>query len=151
MDHFILDSAGQSNPNRVSSREDLLDGPHVGPRSRAFVIGAIVGLLILGIVGGGAVTGLVPIADSEKKASQSAQPSDATQKSGGAPARGAAACATCGTVEAVRPVEFENKTVHRITVRMDDGSYRAISQPVAPGIGPGEKVRIVDGAVVAGR
>ena len=40
------------------------------------------------------------------------------------------------------------RIVYRVTIRMDDGSYRAISQPVAPGYGAGEKVRIIDGQVV---
>jgi outer membrane lipoprotein SlyB len=81
-------------------------------------------------------------------------------------------CATCGTVEAVRLFEVQGgdnagvavadnapagreiekqagrKTVYRVTIRMDDGSYRTISQPVAPGYGSGEKVRIIDGSVV---
>jgi outer membrane lipoprotein SlyB len=150
MDHFILDSAGQSSPNVVSRERSYGVSPGRA-RRRPVVLGATAGVLILGLVGAGAIRGLIPTADTRKTASQSARASDAAHQSNGAVARGAAACATCGTVEAVRPVEFEKKTVHRITVRMDDGSYRAISQPLAPGIGPGEKVRIVEGAVVAGR
>ena len=37
---------------------------------------------------------------------------------------------------------------YRITVRMEDGSYRTVSQSVAPAVAVGERVRIVDGAVV---
>jgi outer membrane lipoprotein SlyB len=74
-------------------------------------------------------------------------------------------CDTCGTVEAVRAhvvrsessasgssargVVGRQQTVHRVTIRMDDGSYRTISQPVEPGYSVGEKVRIIDGSVVA--
>jgi outer membrane lipoprotein SlyB len=39
---------------------------------------------------------------------------------------------------------------HRITLRMDDGSYRTVSQFAAPRVAAGERVRIADGAVIAG-
>lgn len=38
---------------------------------------------------------------------------------------------------------------YRVTVRMDDGSFRTVSQSTAPAVAVGERVRIVDGAVVA--
>jgi outer membrane lipoprotein SlyB len=38
--------------------------------------------------------------------------------------------------------------VYRVTVRLDDGSYRTLSQAAPPSIVVGGKVRIVDGAVV---
>jgi len=66
-------------------------------------------------------------------------------------------CTTCGIVESVRAFEVRGeaagagKTVHRVTIRMDDGSYRTISHPVAPGYSVGEKVRIIDGSVVPRR
>lgn len=40
-------------------------------------------------------------------------------------------------------------TVYRITVRMDDGTTRTLTQETPPGFGIGEKVRIVDGRLVA--
>jgi outer membrane lipoprotein SlyB len=40
-------------------------------------------------------------------------------------------------------------TVYRITVRMDDGTTRTLTQEAPPGFGIGEKVRIVDGRLVA--
>lgn len=72
-------------------------------------------------------------------------------------------CATCGTVEAIRTVELRGdgagaqeldqhlskRVAYRVTVRLDDGSYRTLSQPTPPAIAVGGKVRIVDGAVVA--
>ena len=72
-------------------------------------------------------------------------------------------CATCGTVEAIRTVELRGdaaggqeldqhlskRVAYRVTVRLDDGSYRTLSQTTTPAIGVGGKVRIVDGAVVA--
>jgi outer membrane lipoprotein SlyB len=38
---------------------------------------------------------------------------------------------------------------YRVTVRMDDGSFRTLSQPSAPAFAVGERVRVVDGAVIA--
>jgi outer membrane lipoprotein SlyB len=38
---------------------------------------------------------------------------------------------------------------YRITVRMDDGSFRTVSQPNSPAVTVGERVRVVDGAVIA--
>jgi len=38
---------------------------------------------------------------------------------------------------------------YRVKVRMDDGSYRAVSQIGAPAVEVGERVRIVNGAVIA--
>ncbi|MFA5915031.1 MAG: glycine zipper 2TM domain-containing protein [Burkholderiales bacterium] len=38
---------------------------------------------------------------------------------------------------------------YRVTVHMDDGSFRTVSQPNAPAVTVGERVRVVDGAVVA--
>jgi outer membrane lipoprotein SlyB len=39
--------------------------------------------------------------------------------------------------------------VYEITVRMEDGSYRTITQPTEPAFRPGDKVKLVDGNVVA--
>jgi outer membrane lipoprotein SlyB len=38
---------------------------------------------------------------------------------------------------------------YRVTVHMDDGSFRTVSQPYAPAVTVGERVRVVDGTVVA--
>ena len=38
---------------------------------------------------------------------------------------------------------------YRVKVRMDDGTFRAVSQIGAPAVEIGERVRIVDGAVIA--
>ena len=37
---------------------------------------------------------------------------------------------------------------YRVTVRMDDGSYRTVSQAAVPSVGVGERVRVVNGAVL---
>ena len=38
---------------------------------------------------------------------------------------------------------------YRVTVHMDDGSIRTVSQPSAPAVTVGERVRVVDGTVIA--
>ena len=38
---------------------------------------------------------------------------------------------------------------YRVTVRMDDGSFRTVSQSSAPAAAVGEHVRVVDGIVIA--
>lgn len=38
---------------------------------------------------------------------------------------------------------------YRVTVRMDDGSFRTVSQSSAPAVAVGERVRVVNGSVVA--
>jgi hypothetical protein len=85
--------------------------------------------------------------------------------------RARADCGNCGVVESIRAVEARpasgtgvrlvaanpapapsverGPTSYRITVRMDDGSYRTLSQPVPPTFSPGAQVRVADGAVVA--
>ncbi|HSD62010.1 MAG TPA: glycine zipper 2TM domain-containing protein [Burkholderiales bacterium] len=42
-----------------------------------------------------------------------------------------------------------SQNAYRITVRMEDGTYRTVTQRNAPGYGVGERVKLVDGAIVA--
>lgn len=78
-------------------------------------------------------------------------------------------CAVCGVVEAIRPYEIRStsaarggedaqeagnaalvpRTAYRVTVRMEDGSYRTLSQPTRPMFKSGDRVRIADGALLA--
>jgi|APFre7841882724_1041349.scaffolds.fasta_scaffold00152_18 hypothetical protein len=70
-------------------------------------------------------------------------------------------CVVCGVVEAVRPHETRvprdaansgasaARTAWRVTVRMEDGSYRTLSQADPPAFRPGDRVRITDGAIAA--
>lgn len=44
---------------------------------------------------------------------------------------------------------MHRQTVYRITVRMDDGSFRTISQSHVPSVADGDKVRVVNGSVSA--
>jgi outer membrane lipoprotein SlyB len=38
---------------------------------------------------------------------------------------------------------------YRVTVRMDDGSFRTVSQATAPAVAVGDRVRIANGALAA--
>jgi hypothetical protein len=44
----------------------------------------------------------------------------------------------------------KRRFVYRVTVRMDDGSYRTLSQGAEPTFRPGDKVRLQQGALVGG-
>jgi len=154
MEHYILDRPPHGGVRREAHegpRGAVSWGSHRAWRRRTRVLGAVAGVMILSLAGAGAMTWLFPAGRSESATSRPAPPISDTRKQAPPAARAVDACASCGTVETVRPVEGRGKAVYRVTVRMDDGTYRAISQPVAPGIGPGEKVQIVDGAVVPGR
>ncbi|MCG6874400.1 MAG: hypothetical protein LJE97_04850 [Betaproteobacteria bacterium] len=126
------------------------------------VLGVAAAVIIVSLVAIGALSGILPLAKSTKTQESlepAANPVEAAVKaarptSTPEPAAATQLCATCGTVESVRAFEVRGagtggaQTVYRVTVRMEDGSYRTISHPVAPGYGTGEKVRIIDGSVV---
>lgn len=44
---------------------------------------------------------------------------------------------------------MNRRHAYRVTVRMDDGSYRAVSLSAPPSASVGDKVRVIDGALVA--
>ncbi len=107
-------------------------------------------LLIVGtvaLIGVAIFAGLVPTRKAEKSEA-------APAKVPGRDSHRASSCANCGTVEAIRTVvvavgpEGAKRTVYRITVRMDDGSYRTLSQAPPPSVAVGEAVRVMDGAIV---
>lgn len=153
MEWIVPDGAAPGDPSGVPrSARSALRGM---ARRHPLALGAA-GAVILGLAGVALMAGPFPASDPGKAPGHAA--TDAAAPPGERPdhastAQGVrvAGCVTCGTVESVRAVEAQERTVYRVTVRMDDGSYRAISQPIAPGIGAGEKVRIVDSALLAGR
>jgi L-serine deaminase len=113
-------------------------------RPHLLIVGAVASMALVGVA---AVVGLGPSRSTEKPEAASAKESDA------GPRRAlGATCANCGTVEAIRTVtvaaDGAKRTVYRITVRMDDGSFRTLSQATPPSVAVGEAVRITDGAVV---
>jgi outer membrane lipoprotein SlyB len=157
------------------------------------VAGATASVLILSLVGVGAVTGVLPNALSQRH-------SDTPPMHDGAGYRPiAGGCAICGTVDAIRAVqvtdeatdlgadaggltgpvaghqlgggngnsvmtilgaaggslagnEIENNAkrqyAYRVTIRMDDGSFRTVSLSSAPAFSVGDKVRVVEGRLV---
>ena len=131
-------------------------------RTNPVVVGAAASAIVVSLVGIGTLAGLLPFASSERsralpeRAAKSAEAVGEAPRTAPRPDRIGATqlCAKCGVVESVRAfgvkgeVGDRDETVYRVTIRMDDGSYRTISHPVAPGYSIGEKVRIIDGAVI---
>ena len=116
-------------------------------RPHLLIVGAVASVALVGVA---ALVGLAPSRSAEQPEAAPAKEPDA------GPRRAlGAACANCGTVEAIRTVAWSRarptaakRTVYRITVRMDDGSFRTLSQATPPSVAVGEAVRITDGAVV---
>ena len=115
-------------------------------RPRLLVVGAVASVALVGLAA------LVTFAPSRNAVEAEAAPAKAPDA--GPRRAGSAACASCGTVETIRTVavtggaDGAKRTVYRITVRMDDGSFRTLSQASPPSVAVGEAVRINDGAVV---
>jgi hypothetical protein len=61
-------------------------------------------------------------------------------------------CANCGVVDSITMYEnkknFDKTVTHQVKVRMDNGTYRVVSQQDQPVFQVGEKVKIIDGIVV---
>ena len=61
-------------------------------------------------------------------------------------------CANCGVVDSITMHEVKknlNKTVtHQVKVRMDNGTYRVVSQQDQPVFHVGDKVKIINGVIV---
>jgi outer membrane lipoprotein SlyB len=153
-----------------------------GTRASPLIAIAVVSVMVLGVIGVAAVTGVLPNGTSQDLASSARI--DAPRTDAGAPSR-AVACALCGTVEAIRIVEVVDEAggatladagrdggatilgssgsaasgneiaqgarrryAYRVTVRMDDGSYRTVSLAAPPALAVGDKVRVVEGKLV---
>ena len=125
----------------------------MGYRNYPLVIAAGIAVLLFSLVGAAAVTGLLPAV------APAADPhSAATQKTAkAAAARKSSACRNCGVVTWVRTIEVdgsskraEKRTEHSITVRMDDGSERTLSQVTAPAFSVGARVRVHGNALERG-
>jgi outer membrane lipoprotein SlyB len=124
----------------------------MGFRNYPLVIASGIAVLLFSLVGASAVTGLLPAAS---------QATDGrgvgAQKTAKAAAARKSACRNCGVVTWVRTVEVdgvnkraEKRTEHSITVRMDDGSERTLSQVAAPSFSVGARVRVNGSAVERG-
>jgi outer membrane lipoprotein SlyB len=127
-----------------------------GMRNYPLLIGAGVALLISGLVGAAAITGALPI---QKTPAEVAMAALVLENTATAAAAKKANCRTCGVVAAVRKVEVngneiardaKKQSVYRLTVRMDDGSERTVTQPSAPSHGVGARVRVNGNALERG-
>lgn len=163
-------------------------------RTNPLVAGAAVSVMVLSLIGIGAITGLIPSAMSQKQGDAPA-PSQGQGGNAHRPDR----CANCGTIEAIRTVELRGESsglgavtggltggvlgnqmgrghgntamtfigiaggalagneieknmkkhyAYRVTVRMDDRSFRTLSQSSPPAFAVGDKVRVIDGTLV---
>jgi len=172
------------------------------------LVSAAIAVIILSAVGVAAMTGMLPRADSSMSSvspphAESAGGSyDGAPPSNGGMAAADHACANCGVVESITPVEVHaahgsgiglvaggvtgallgNQIGHgsgntlatiagaaggayagneiekhakkslryQVRVRMNDGTYRTTSQSSQPPFAVGDRVRVVNGQVVAG-
>lgn len=174
-------------------------------KTHPLMLGAAASVMLVSLLGAAAIGGLLPNARSDKT-DLPVQKSAAVAAGAQHPAPGptladrSSACASCGTVEAIRAVELKGdasglgavaggvtgavvgnqigrghgntamtilgaaggalagneieKNVkkrysYRVTVRMDDGTFRTVSQSSSPAVTVGERVRIANGVVVA--
>jgi hypothetical protein len=141
------------------------------------LVGAGVTALLGSLTGIATIAGWLPLpwpGTSERSSLPAGEPN---WRAAATPSSSSPSCATCGVVESVRAVpgrrdgtrskdvevrvvagtaavderDGASRVSYRITVRMDDGSYRTLSQSAAPTVSPGQPVRIADGAVVTRR
>lgn len=175
----------KSTTNAIAKREPAEINPLVG--------GAAASVLILSLVGVGAITGVLPNALSQR------QPDSHQMREAAGYRPIAGGCAICGTVDSIRTVQVTGEATalgavgggltgavaghqlgrgngnsvmtilgaaggafagneieknakrqyaYRVTIRMDDGSFRTVSLPSAPAFSVGDKVRVVEGRLV---
>jgi hypothetical protein len=134
----------------------------VWTRNYPVAIGAGVAVLLFSLVGGAAITGVLP----QDVAKHNPLTSPMLETTASAAAAKKADCRACGVVAAIRPLEVRNEAssggasasgeapakqkVYRVTVRMDDGTERALSQSEAPLYSVGSRVRVSGNAILRG-
>jgi outer membrane lipoprotein SlyB len=103
-------------------------------------------LFLFSLVAAAAMTGMLSAGSSD-------QPGNTAK----AAAARKSACRNCGIVVWVRTVEVDTtrnrgpkQTGHSVTVRMDDGSERTLSQAAAPSFSVGARVRVNGNALERG-
>jgi outer membrane lipoprotein SlyB len=98
---------------------------------------AAAAMLLVAALGGSAIPSLLPVAGFKPDVAPSTQLAPAAR------------CGRCGVIESIRAVgsHAEVRSVAwRITVRLDDGSVRALSQRAAPLFSVGDRVRFITSA-----
>ncbi len=141
------------------------------------IIIGVVSLIIFSLVGIAAITGLVTAVDSESSGS-AARPEGTGIKPNITPifveklaptrkVEQAKPCANCAVIDSIIVNEVEKAnggvdlvpggvaggqteamSAYLVKVRMDDGTYRVVSQQDQPGFHVGEKVKFVDDKIV---
>jgi hypothetical protein len=92
--------------------------------------------------------------DEPNAAAGAADPKSATETAGGRPGAAIASGAASvfdslnGTVSGAADKNERKRIVWRVTLHMDDGSFRAVSLPRPPVFAVGDKVRVVEGRLV---
>jgi hypothetical protein len=125
------------------------------PRLATLLVGtaaiAAVGFLLIGVVERGWLSGA-----REGRGAKGDMPSEAGAalgRAGPSAAPSGVVCIVCGTVKSIG--QFPTKgdepvpSLVRVTVRMDDGSFRSFAEAPERQFRIGDRVRIVEGAVVA--
>jgi hypothetical protein len=112
----------------------------LGTRNYPIVISAGVAVMVFSLIGGAAVTGILPI--SGKSATM-----PGIEKTAAAHAARRSGCQTCGVISGLEAVKGESGDLagYRVTLRMDDGRERSLSLGSRPAYGVGARVRVIDG------
>jgi len=136
----------------------------VRTRNYPVVIGAGVAVLLFSLVGATAITGVLP----QDIARYNPHTSPLLETTASAAAAKKANCRACGIVASIRPLEVRSEgasvgasagdeakgaarqRIYRVTVRMDDGSERTLSQSKAPLFAVGARVRVNGNAIERG-
>lgn len=147
-------------------------------RTRPLKLGAAATVMVVTLTGVAVVGGLLSNGRSGTTDATAVQKGavaadGARQRAPGFAAQDSA-CASCGTVVSIRVVAVKGDAAglgavaggvaaagneieknvkqhqsYRVTVRMDDGSFRTVSQRSPPAVAIGERVRVVDSTVLA--
>lgn len=122
----------------------------VWTRNYPVVLGAGVAILLFSLVGGAAITGVMP----RDIAIRNPLATPFLDTTASAAAAKNSDCHVCGIVASIRPLRVEgkggNRTAYFVTVRMDDGSDRTVSLQKAPDFPLGTRVRLKAGGIERG-
>jgi hypothetical protein len=135
----------------------------VRTRNYPVVIGAGVAVLLFSLVGAAAITGVLP----QDIARYNPHASPLLETTASAAAAKKANCRTCGVIASIRSLEVrregasagtsaaqpsgeDKQRLYRVTVRMDDGTERTLTQAKAPLFAVGARVRINGSAMERG-
>lgn len=132
---------------------------HGVSRANQLLLAVAAAAIVLCATGAASMMGLIPNAGSKRAAEPVAMAADSHAIT--------SQCSSCGTVTMIRTFELHDdmafpiaakrgpdgersaskRFVYRVTVHMDDGSYRTFSQSAPPGYGVGTQVKVLKGAL----